>query len=450
MISVLRLQALRLYEIANNRHILECWRELRRTQWLSRGELLTLQRNKLQRLLEYAYTYVPYYQQLFDEVRFRPEDFQTDPASFRKIPLLSKAIIRENFDNLLTTESQRRRQLSRVSTGGSTGQPLTFMQDNNYRDHITASVLCSLEWAGWKWGECQAYIWGTNFEVGAGSSLRGRLMDLIFNRFETNAYVLSNESMSAFVTKIRRRRPGLLFGYASSLYSFAQFVRENKFDGIKFKAIFSSAEVLYPPQRQFIEETFDCKVFDRYATRELGELGCECGFHTGFHVNVANCYIEIEKDGRPVKRGEAGDLIVTNLTNYGMPFIRYSLADVGAWSEEDRCPCGRKLPLLGSIDGRHNDMFRTQDGHVVWGGFANPLWGMKSVKQFQFIQKSFDRVVARIVKDGHLDQTNLDKIEQAVKTALGDNTTVEFEFPDEILPAESGKIRYQISEVSES
>ena len=156
MVSRPPLLALHLYQRATGRHILESWRELRRTQWLSREELLKLQRDKLQRLLQYAYAYVPYYRQLFDDVGFRPDELSVRPASFRRIPLLSKAIIRRNFGSLLTTEIRRRRELSRVTTSGSTGEQLVFMNDNRYSDCVTAGVLSSLEWAGWRWGECHA------------------------------------------------------------------------------------------------------------------------------------------------------------------------------------------------------------------------------------------------------------------------------------------------------
>jgi phenylacetate-CoA ligase len=130
-----------------------------------------------------------------------------------------------------------------------------------------------------------------------------------------------------------------------------------------------------------------------------------------------------------------------------MPFVRYSIEDMGAWSTVDRCPCGRQLPLMDLVQGRRIDMFKTRDGHKVWGGFASPLFGMEGVKRFQLVQKSLDLVVARIVKDGELDQNRLDEIERTVHAALGDHVTVEFEYPNEISVLDSGKYRYAISEL---
>ncbi len=449
--TFVRRQAIKAYQRITGRRVLDRLDELNRTQWLSGDELRALQRDKLHRLLTYAYRYVPYYRRTFERVGFHPDDVCIDPASLRKLPVLTKAVIRENFDDLLTTERARRARMSRLTTGGSTGHPLIFMQDTDFRDYVTADILRHLGWAGWRFGQLHAYIWGANFEVEMAQALRTRLMDWALNRFLTNAYVLSDESMAAFAARVRRQRPGILFGYASSLYRFAQFVRERGYHDITFDGIFSSAEVLYPAQRQFIEETFRCRMFNRYGTRDLGGVACECDAHVGLHASVENNYIEIVRDletGEPALPGETGHIIVTNLNNHGMPFIRYSIEDMGAWSTRDDCPCGRALPLMEVVQGRRVDMFQTRDGRTVWGGFASPMFGMPGVKQFQVVQKSLDLVVVRIVKEGELDPAQLQRIARTIQTALGDEVEVRFEFPDEIPVLDSGKYCYAISELN--
>jgi phenylacetate-CoA ligase len=447
--SILRRQAIQLYDKVNGRRLLACLDELNRTQWLSRHELLDLQRRKLHQLLQYACEHVPYYGRLFDSISFRPDDVLADLNSMHRIPILTKAIVRENYDALLTTDPQRRKQMTTLTTGGSTGHPMIFMQDNDFRDNVTADLHRHLGWAGWKIGEPHAYIWGASFEVQASQAIRARAMNWVLNRFVTNAYALSKESMSRFITQVRRRRPSILMGYPSSLYAFAEFLDEYGIDDIQFDAVFSSAEVLYPAQRQVLEGTFGGRVFDRYGTRELGGIGCECEAHAGLHTSVENVYIEILRDGEPAKTGEVGDLVVTNLNNYGMPFLRYGIEDVGAWRVQNICPCGRDLPMMDLVQGRRVDMFHTRDGRAVWGGFASPLFGMPGIKQFQLVQKSFDLVLARIVKDENLDQAKLVEIERCVKAALGDHVVTKFEFPDEIAVYESGKYRYVLSALEE-
>ncbi len=448
--SFLRRPAIKLYEWLNGRHIMAHLAQLDRNQWLSREELIAHQQDKLYRVLKYAHTYVPYYQRLFEQVGFHPDDILADPTSFQSIPFLNKSLIRENFDDLLTTEAERRRGMTELSTAGSTGEPLVFMRDLDFRDHTMAEIHHHLSWSGWQFGQPHAYIFGASFEVSYARNLRTQLLHWALNRFVTNAYVLSEESMHAFATKAMRRRPRLLSGYVSSMYRFAQFVRDNPAYDLTFvDAVYGTSEVLYPVQRQFIEDTFECGVFSRYATRELGALACECQAHAGLHVSVGNVYIEILKDGVPAEPGEAGDIYVTNLNNLGMPFIRYQLADSVAWYPEDHCPCGRAHPKIKVEGGRSNDLFKTRDGGAVWGGIGNPLWNMEGVSKFQFIQKTYDHVVVRIIKDGPMSPSQRAEVERAVKTALGDQVRLDFEFPDEIPVGRSGKHRYQVCEIED-
>lgn len=442
---------LKLYELATGRRILTRLEELNRTQWLERDELLALQRDKLQRLVEYAYQYVPYYRRTFDQAGFHPDDLRQDLTALRKLPILTKDIIRENFDQMLTTEPQRQRRMSKLSTSGSTGHPLIFMRDHNCRDYVTAGILHHLGCAGWEIGQPQALIWGASPDISLWKSLRTRLADWVLNSFSTNAVVLTEETMVAFADRVRRRRPRVLTGYASSLHHFAQFVRQSPYQDITFDGIFSTAQLLLPSVRQFIEETFQCKMFNRYATLELGDIACECEAHTGLHVSVENNYVEILCDGRPAEPGEVGDIIVTNLNNWGMPFIHYSIGDVGDWYDGEDCPCGRAAPMLQALEGRIVATFKTRDGRTVWAGFAGAAYRCMThpaIKQFQVVQKSLDKMIVRLVPDGEVPQSTLDEIVRTTQTIFGDNVVVAFEFMDEIPTLPSGKHQYAMSELN--
>ena len=265
-------------------------------------------------------------------------------SCFNKLPILNKSLIRENFAELQTTEPQRRKQLSKVTTSGSTGQPLIFMQDHAFRDNVTADIQRHLGWAGWKMGQLHAYLWGANFEETTAHSLRTQLIDWEWNRFLTNAFTLTDEKMAAFAEQVQRQRPRVLFGYASSSAPFAQFVRQGPYQDMTFDGIISSAEVLPQAIRQVIEETFKCQVFNRYGTKELGGVACECEAHSGLHVSAENNLVEILKDDHPAQPGETGSIIVTNLNNWGMPFIRYSIGDEAPGTMEANVHAGVLLP----------------------------------------------------------------------------------------------------------
>lgn len=452
--NTLRRGVLFLHTAVTGRHILSCLNELNRTQWLSKTELMELQQAKLKQLLDYAYQFVPYYQRIFNQAGFHPDDINHDATAFHKLPILTKSLIRENFSELQTTEPKLRKQLSEVTTSGSSGQPLLFLQDNAYRDNVTADIQRHLGWAGWKMGQLHAYLWGSNFEETTEHYLRTHLIDWEWNRFLTNAYTLTEEKMAAFAEKVKRQNPRILFGYASNLLWFAQHVRKQPDLKITFDGIISSAEVLPEEFRQVIEETFKCKVLNRYGTKELGGIACECEVQNGLHVSTENNLVEILKDGRPAQPGETGSIIVTNLNNWGMPFIRYSIGDEAAWDYEKECICGRSSPRLKSVEGRIVEKFVTRDGRASWAGFAgdgySSLFTQPSIKQFQIIQESLDKITIRLVKDGEIPSSLLQRIEKTFQTAFGEDISVEFEFPDNISVLPSGKHQYAISNINHS
>jgi phenylacetate-CoA ligase len=446
-------EALKLHEQITGRRILARLEELNRTQWLSRDELCALQHAKLVRLLEYAYQYVPYYRRTFDEVGFRPDDVRRDPLNLRRLPLLTKAIIRKNRNELLTTSQERRHRMSKLSTSGSTGQPLIFLQDSDFRDAVTADIQRHIGWGGWKLGESQAVIWGTSLSPSLSERLRAQLIDWVWNRFQINAFEMTDKTMAELAEHVCRKKTKILFGYATSLHRFARFIRQSHFQGITFNGIYSSAELLLPLVREFIENTFQCKVFDRYGTLDLGGVACECDAHTGLHISVENNYVEIHRSGCPAEPGETGELIVTNLNNLGMPFIRYCIEDAGAWYVGEDCPCGRKAPRLKALDGRIGDSFKTRNGHTAWAGFSGAAFrclAHPAIKQFQIVQKALDKMIVRLIKEREIPRSVLDEISRTIQATFGDGITVEFEFVDEIPPLPSGKHQYAVSEITGS
>lgn len=436
-----------------NRHILGHLYELNRKQWLSRDELLANQQTKLQNLVAYAYQYVPYYQRVFKDVGFHPDDIRQDINNFSSIPFLNKAIIRRNWNDMLTTDPRRRRRMSKLNTSGSTGEPLVFMQDIDFRDYVTAETQLHMSWLGWKLGDLHAWIYIAPTKPTLREKVRAEIADWSWNRFQLNACVITEESMTRFASRLRHHKTKLLWCCTSSLYHFARFIRNSPYQDITFDGIFTTAEVLLPYVRKYIEETFRCKIFNRYGTMELGGVACECQAHTGYHISTDNNYIEILNNGLPVKPEELGELVVTNLTNRAMPFIRYKIGDMGAWYAADgNCSCGRSAPMLSTIDGRITEMFQTRDGRYVRAGFSGGFSCLAhpTIKQFQVIQKSLDKMVIRLVPDGEIPQSILEEIIQTVQTTFGENVMVDFIYLDEIQPLPSGKHSYAISELNKS
>jgi phenylacetate-CoA ligase len=450
MNKALSYATLKLHDSITKRHILERMEDLNRIQWLSRDELLALQRAKLQSIVEYANQYVPYYQRVFKEEGFHPEDLRQDLTYINKIPFLTKTIIRNNWNDMLTTEPERRRRMSKLNTSGSTGEPLVFMQDSYFQDYTTAETQHHMSWIGWNFGDQHAWVYIAPPKPTLKEKVRAQIADWAWNRFQLNACSMNEEAMIAFAKHLQLQKPKLLWCCTSSLYHFARFIRTSPYLGITFDGIFTTAEVLLPAVRQYIEETFQCKLFNRYGTMELGGVACECQAHTGYHVSVDNNYIEILNNGFPTQADHVGDIIVTNLNNRAMPFIRYSLGDAGAWHVGENCPCGRSAPMLSVIEGRITEMFQTRDGHFVRAGFSGGFSCLThpAIKQFQVIQKSLDQMVMRLVPDGEVPESVLDEIRRTIQDTFGNNVGVDFEFLHKIPLLPSGKHQYAISELN--
>jgi phenylacetate-CoA ligase len=207
--------------------------------------------------------------------------------------------------------------------------------------------------------------------------------------------------------------------------------------------------------RRTIEKAFGCEVFDYYGSREIGAIAAECEEHYGYHVSAENVVLEFVRDGEHVSAGENGVILVTSLRNFGMPFIRYAIGDVGRPSD-DVCGCGRGLPLMASVEGRISQFMAVFDKQLkrivpvstaAPGPFSMVLMHVP-IDSYRIIQESLDRVVIKAVKGKGYLQKHTDFIVAHVRKFLGDNITVEVEFVDYLPPLPSGKRSVFISKTN--
>jgi phenylacetate-CoA ligase len=421
--------------------------ELNAMQWLSRDEIIARQRDQLQDLLEYVNAFVPYYRDLFKDIGFHPSDFAADPSCFAKLPLLEKGTIQQQRERFITTEESKRQALVKTKTGGTTGEPLWLMQDPVYRDYNTAHVYQEMMWSGWKLGQPQVWFWGHPV-IGSQPHVWMRLKDWIANRYEVNSFDITPARLEELATQLECHPHSELWSYVSTMYRFAQFL-DQEGRAVKVHAAHTAAEPLYEPKRAFIERVLGCPVFNSYSCVEIGSIAAECDQHNGLHIRTRNCYVEVLREGKPVPDGEEGEFVLTSLTNYGFPLLRYRVEDWGRKSDQP-CPCGRGLPILDIVEGRIIDHFKTKRGELVWGAFVIPMMPLLGpIKQYQIVQTSVDRLVFRIIKEGPIHQEKFEDIRRAVKKVLGHDVEAELEFVDSLPATPTGKHQYTICEIED-
>jgi phenylacetate-CoA ligase len=423
-------------------------KELMRSQWLTGVQLHELQQRKLADLLSFAGRHVPYYRTILRELD-KPPGPSADADALGRLPPLTKEIIRRERDALVS-ENLAGNGLRPKSTSGSTGEALHFSMDLRSLAYRKAAEIRSDTWTGWRLGERVVRLWGAAVDRELASSLRGRLHGWVTGNLFLSSFDLSDDSMDRYVGIMREFKPVLLLGYPGPLEQFALHCRKRGAEFPSLRGIASSAETLWPRQREIIEESFGVKVFDRYGCREVGQVAAECPAHDGLHVSADRHIIEIVDDeGRACDPGEEGRVLVTDLDNLGMPFIRYDIGDRATWAEPRPCSCGRGLPRLERIAGRTLEVVRTPEGGRIGGTFWTLLLRSRAgIRQFQVIQEHLGGVTIRFVRDTGFNDALLDYYTRRIQQQCGREFSVNFVETDSIELTGSGKRRLIISRLT--
>ncbi|MCJ7651793.1 MAG: hypothetical protein MUP85_24590 [Candidatus Lokiarchaeota archaeon] len=347
-------------------NVLKYCEELRTHQWNTLEENKKIQQKKLYKLIEYAGKNIPYYKQLIKDhhMQFSEDTIFED---IKKYPLLTKDVIRNHFDELYKF---RDHSYYRNTSSGSTGEPVIFYQDSRYFAWNIAVKIIFDEWAGRKIGESMMRLWGSTLDISnVGQGFKGYLKQLLSGVTTLSSTKMSEKDMHRYFKVINTIKPGLILAYANSMGEFTRFIQNHDLTIYSPRAIMTSACVLFPEIRKNIEDVFQATVFNRYGSREVGDIACNCEKSIGLHLIPDIHYLEVVDDeGREVKTGKSGNIIITLLTNYTMPLIRYKIGGRGVLSEKNGL-CRHGLPFLEKIEGRIVGHFKNKFGDIISGGF---------------------------------------------------------------------------------
>lgn len=421
-------------------------KKLNETQWYSGRQLRQQQFEKLKLLVSHAYVNVPYYKEIFDKSKLAPSDIKSF-EDFQKLPFLTKSDIRNNEDKLLA-QNYKDKKVFNTATGGSSGTPLRLKLDHDNYEWRQAAVKRVYGWTGYADGEKTVFIWGGSIGKENGIRKVKHDIDEWLKRHKIyNTFYLNKENIPDYLRKISMYRPKFIVGYTTPLYNFARYITENGKLGWKPVSIIAAAEKLYPYQRKMIETAFGCPVFETYGCREVTSIAGECEFRDGMHINMENIYLEIVKGCVAAEPGELGEIVVTDLTNYCMPLIRYKNEDIGSLSAKT-CGCGRGLCLLEKVEGRVLDTIQTTDGRMVPGEFFPHLMKeFEEVEKFQIYQENLDNLRIDIIKRKDFSADSLGLMKSEISKVMGERIGIDLRFVDNIPLSRSGKHRVVISKV---
>lgn len=416
-------------------------RELERTQWLSRSELEAWQLEKIQRLVKCAYENVPYYRERYQGEDIHPEDIKS-LQDFQALPFLTREDVNNQLDALVSPDFRGR--LHPDSTGGSTGRPMQFFVEDSFWWWNAALEFRGRGWHGVQEGDKMAWVWGADQDMPGWSRTKRLKADIMRQRF-LNAFGMTKSKMQAFAEMLTHWQPMMFRAYPSALSLLAEFIKERGIIGIRPRLIETTAEKVADPQRQLFEEVFHCPVADCYSARELATIAYQCPAGA-LHVCETR-HLEIVANGQVVPSGQLGEVVVTSLHQFAMPFIRYKNGDMGIY-EMGTCPCGRGLPVLREIVGRTVDFLVTVDGQFVHGTFLSRIFRVRPVVvRFQVYQPDRQHLEVRLVCKQAVDAAWLEEVRQELQARLGAPMQISFQVVDDLLLTPAGKHRIVISEV---
>jgi phenylacetate-CoA ligase len=431
------------------RNTLRWLADYEQAQWLPAEQIARMQWDRLKQLLEHCHRDVPYYRRRWRELGVTPADIR-NLDDYAQLPLLTKADIRAHFEEL-KSESLRDHLLYKA-TGGSTGEPLRFGYTRESNDRRTAVMWRGYGWAGSRMGRRTLFLWGG--AVGHHSHahrLKDRIYNAAFARHVLNSFHMTESNLGDYVDVIDRYHPEIIVAYVSPLVRLARWMlATGRKPSFRPQGIIGAAEPLHTFQRDLIEQAFGCPVWNTYGCREFMLVASGCERRTGLHVNADHLLLELVRPGSTsahVASGEAGEVVITDLFNYGMPFIRYANGDM-ATPSATACACGRGLPTLTRVEGRVLDAIRTPDGHILPGEFfPHMLKEVPGVQRFQLVQRQLDRLDLAIVRGTGFDDASLAFIRNEISKVLGDSVVVDFHFVEDIPLTASGKLRVTVSEL---
>jgi phenylacetate-CoA ligase len=422
---------------------------LRKTQWLKADQMRELQDEKLRRLVRHAYRNVPYYRAAMQRARLRPEDIRGQD-DLCKLPYLTKSDVRRHLYFDMMSETADKRDMLKISTSGSTGEPFVCYADRAQLEFRWAATLRAQEWTGYQFGDRCVRLWHQTLGMTPRQVWMERVDAALTRRKFIPVFEMSDAKLERMMNEIAEWQPVLMDGYAEALDFLAHYLKSRGKIAVRPKALMSSAQTLPGSSRLLIEEAFGCKVFDKYGAREFSGIAYECEMHRGHHVVAEGYIVEILRDGQPAAPGETGEIVITDLNNYCFPFIRYRIGDLGtAVDPTNECSCGRGMPLIGNIEGRVQSIIQGTDGRYVPGAFFSHYLKEfdHAIQRFQVVQERRNALTFRVVKGGRYSDDVLEEVLTTFRKHLGEDMQIDVEFVENVEMVRTGKRLVSVSKL---
>ena len=409
--------------------------QLEQSEWWPAEKLRTHQFGQIERLCKFARLNIPYLAARLDDAGIGPDTRLSDD-SWRQLPVLTRNELQKAGDRLQCKETPKGHgRTSQSTTTGSTGKPVSVRRTELSHFYWMAFTLRDHMWR-------KRDLNATFATIGYDRSARAAYPDGIQSDnwgtpaglFRTGpaAKLTITTPIAEQAEWLARQNAAYLSTNPSNL---GELLRHTEESGTRFptlREVQTLSEVLDPALREECRRLWDIEIVDMYSTQETGYIALQCPETENYHIQSEDALIEIlDADGAPGRAGDIGRVVVTPLHNFATPLLRYDIGDYAEVGAE--CPCGRGLPVLTRIMGRARAMLTLPGGGRSW-----PLMGgsrfaeIAPVRQYQFVQKSPERIEARLVVERPLGAEEEEMLRQRMLSRLGHPFEIKFSYVDRI------------------
>ena len=396
------------------------------------------QLERLRALIEHAAARVPAYRGVFTEEHRRLRTLD----DLARLPIVDKAYFIARGTGAWSVPGAP----ARVSTtSGTTGQPFTVPWSDRARWHGWVQQL-------WMMRCMRAPFVGLHVSIrpretehhSKRSGIRARLLD---RRRTTLPETMPAAEIAAWM---RASRPAWVSGQPHVLAAIAA-----ELGAVHRPRLVTTHGVSADDRLQEeITRGFGSGPLDIYGAVEAQQIAWQCHARDLYHLNHDIVVVEVvDDDGRAVRPGEVGHLVLTSLVNSLLPIIRYRIGDSAVVADRP-CACGERLPGLVRIEGRTFDWVVDDQGRRVP---PQRLWistvidhGWNGVARYRVRQDADRRVTIEVVAPDGLDDAYAAELIDAYRVPLGPTTPIEIRHVERIEVPPGERFRQFTSSASPS
>ena len=396
-------------------------------------ELQKMQNELLREFLAYAVENSSFYANHYRGIDLSKIQSVND---LQLLPVIDKKTILTNIDDFLTIPKNK---AIHVVTGGTTGNSMGVFFTFEDIQKRWATLDSFREQFGYRFGEKTAWFSGKNLLTERDiRKNRYRKDDYLYNIRYYSTFHINEATARFYLEDLNHFRPRHLVGFPYCIFELARMAKAKNIK-IEFQpvTIFSTAEALNPEHAKVMEEVFNCKVIDQYASSEGAPFINQCP-HGNMHYELLSGVIEVVDEN--LNPADEGEILVTSFTTHGTPLIRYRIGDRVKLSNK-KCDCPNCNPVVENLSGRNMDyVYSKERGKIFLPNISNTVKYARGVLAFQAIQKEVDCIIVKIVKDpGIYTEEDESLILDEWRYRMGDKCGIDFEYVNDIPKEKSGK-----------